>query len=52
MRALRQQMQMVFQDPYSCIDPRYTVAQAISEPLQIHGLSKDYRSRIKKWRSY
>ena len=41
MRALRQQMQMVFQDPYSCIDPRYTVAQAISEPLQIHGLSKD-----------
>ena len=41
MRALRKEMQMVFQDPYSCIDPRYTVAQAISEPLQIHGLSKD-----------
>ncbi len=41
MRALRKQMQMVFQDPYSCIDPRYTVAQAISEPFQIHGLSKN-----------
>lgn len=40
MRALRREMQMVFQDPYSSIDPRYTVAQAISEPLQIHALDK------------
>ncbi len=40
MRDLRKQMQMVFQDPYSSIDPRYTVAQAISEPLKIHRLAK------------
>ena len=35
MRALRADMQMVFQDPYSAIDPRYTVARAIIEPFVI-----------------
>ena len=35
MRALRADMQMVFQDPYSAIDPRYTVARAIREPFVI-----------------
>jgi oligopeptide/dipeptide ABC transporter ATP-binding protein len=37
MRALRADMQMVFQDPYSAIDPRYTVARAIAEPFGIQG---------------
>jgi oligopeptide/dipeptide ABC transporter ATP-binding protein len=35
MRKLRADMQMVFQDPYSAIDPRYTIARAIMEPFEI-----------------
>ncbi len=37
MRKLRARMQMVFQDPYSAIDPRYSVADAIAEPFEIQG---------------
>jgi len=32
MRQKRQDMQMIFQDPYASLDPRYTIAQAIEEP--------------------
>ncbi len=35
LRALRRRMQMVFQDPYSSIDPRYSVRAALLEPLQV-----------------
>src|SRR5690349_6110104 len=38
MRRLRRRMQMVFQDPYSAIDPRYTVADALLEPFQVQGI--------------
>ncbi|MEX1663431.1 ABC transporter ATP-binding protein [Thioclava sp. 15-R06ZXC-3] len=41
MRKLRSKMQMVFQDPYSSIDPRYTVARAIMEPLSVQGRKSD-----------
>ncbi len=37
MRALRARMQMVFQDPYSAIDPRYTIRDAVTEPFDIQG---------------
>ncbi|WP_299861341.1 oligopeptide/dipeptide ABC transporter ATP-binding protein [uncultured Hoeflea sp.] len=37
MRKLRRQMQMVFQDPYSAIDPRYTIRRALLEPFQVQG---------------
>lgn len=39
MRRLRQKMQMVFQDPYSAIDPRFTVQNALLEPYKVQGLS-------------
>ena len=38
MRRLRQEMQMVFQDPFSSLDPRQTVSQLISEPIIEHKL--------------
>src|SRR5690349_13575618 len=37
LREKRAQMQMVFQDPYGCLDPRYTVGQLVSEPLENFG---------------
>ena len=36
MRQLRKNMQMVFQQPYQCFDPRYTVLQSIIEPLKTY----------------
>ncbi|WP_411892880.1 ABC transporter ATP-binding protein [Yoonia sp. SDW83-1] len=37
MRKLRADMQMVFQDPYSAIDPRYTITRAVMEPFDVQG---------------
>ncbi len=39
LRALRRRMQIVFQDPYSSLNPRMTVQATLQEPLEIHGLS-------------
>jgi oligopeptide transport system ATP-binding protein len=36
-RAVRRRIQMVFQDPYSSLNPRMTVAQAVGEILRVHG---------------
>lgn len=36
MRAIRSQMQIIFQDPYASLDPRKTVYQILEEPFQIH----------------
>jgi peptide/nickel transport system ATP-binding protein len=37
-RALRRRMQMIFQDPYASLNPRWTVQQIVGEPLSEHGL--------------
>ncbi len=41
LKHLRKEMQMIFQDPYSSINPRMTVSEIIGEPLKIHKLCKD-----------
>ncbi|MBK8021169.1 MAG: ABC transporter ATP-binding protein [Chloroflexi bacterium] len=41
MRALRQRLQMVFQDPHESLNPRFTVRRTLREPLFLHGLYRD-----------
>jgi len=38
MQALRREMQIIFQDPYSSLNPRLTIASTIAEPLKIHNI--------------
>jgi oligopeptide/dipeptide ABC transporter ATP-binding protein len=38
LRAQRRAMQIIFQDPYSSLNPRMTVGQTLTEPLRLHGL--------------
>ncbi|MDP1899325.1 MAG: dipeptide ABC transporter ATP-binding protein [Rubrivivax sp.] len=38
LRAQRRAMQIIFQDPYSSLNPRMTVGQTLAEPLRLHGL--------------
>jgi peptide/nickel transport system ATP-binding protein/oligopeptide transport system ATP-binding protein len=45
LKALRRQVQMIFQDPYSSLNPRKTIGSIISEPYVVHGLEKDREQR-------
>ncbi|MCG8530527.1 MAG: dipeptide ABC transporter ATP-binding protein [Desulfovibrionales bacterium] len=38
LRALRKEMQLIFQDPYSSLNPRMTVSQILSNPMDVHGM--------------
>ena len=40
LRSARRHMQIIFQDPYSSLNPRMTVGSIVGEPLKIHGLAK------------
>jgi peptide/nickel transport system ATP-binding protein len=40
-RSLRQKLQMIFQDPYASLNPRWRVADIVAEPLKAHGLMSD-----------
>ena len=41
LRDFRKQAQIVFQDPYSSLNPRIRIGEAIAEPLKVHGIEKD-----------
>lgn len=45
LRKLRRDVQIIFQDPYSSLNPKITVGQSIMEPLQVHGLFKNDNER-------
>jgi len=49
LRSMRREMQVIFQDPYSSLNPRMTAGNIIGEPLVVHGLVEnkaEYRERV------
>ena len=47
-KTLRREVQLIFQDPYSSLNPRLTIGDAIDEPMKVSGLVPDARERKKK----
>ncbi|MBI4386885.1 MAG: ABC transporter ATP-binding protein, partial [Elusimicrobia bacterium] len=48
LRRLRRQMQVIFQDPFSSLNPRMTVRDILSEPFAIHGMLPDKSERARR----
>jgi peptide/nickel transport system ATP-binding protein len=47
LKAFRRRAQMVFQDPYQTLNPRFTIQDIVGEPLKIHGLAKGAARRAR-----
>ena len=45
MRAVRRRVQVIFQDPYSSLNPRMTIGQILAEPLKVHRIVRDPSAR-------
>jgi peptide/nickel transport system ATP-binding protein len=45
LRELRKDIQIIFQDPYSSLNPRITIGEAIMEPMKVHGILEDDKAR-------
>jgi oligopeptide transport system ATP-binding protein len=50
LRAMRRRVQVIFQDPYSSLNPRMTVGQILAEPLKVHGIVPDKAARAARVR--
>jgi peptide/nickel transport system ATP-binding protein len=50
-QAMRRRIQIVFQNPYASLNPRFTIGQALVEPMAIHGIGKDTAEREERARA-
>jgi oligopeptide transport system ATP-binding protein len=50
LRKLRQRTQMIFQDPFASLNPRWTVGSIVAEPLRVHGLVGSKQQRLERVR--
>lgn len=48
MKQFRREVQIIFQDPYSSLNPRLTIGRAILEPMTVHKIGKNHHERIDK----
>ncbi|MEM7370692.1 MAG: ABC transporter ATP-binding protein [Bacteroidota bacterium] len=48
LRTLRQDVQIIFQDPYSSLNPRIPVGKAIQEPMEVHGIGQSSEERTQR----
>src|SRR5258708_1767856 len=51
LRQVRGRMQVIFQDPYSSLNPRMTVGQILAEPIKVHGIISDPARRAARVRA-
>ncbi len=45
-QKMRRRIQVVFQNPYASLNPRFTIGQTLVEPMEIHGIGKDHAERL------